>query len=55
MSAAIKNTSMKKSNTYLYLVCLVAALGGFLFGFDTAVITGPVGMVKPDFTIAPNY
>jgi len=34
---------------YLYLVCLVAALGGFLFGFDTAVISGTIGLVKHDF------
>lgn len=41
----------KKSNTYLYLVCLVAALGGFLFGFDTAVISGTVGLVKHNFNL----
>ncbi|RYD69214.1 MAG: MFS transporter, partial [Sphingobacteriales bacterium] len=35
--------------TYLYLVCLVAALGGFLFGFDTAVISGTISLVKGDF------
>ncbi|WP_183565172.1 sugar porter family MFS transporter [Mucilaginibacter sp. SP1R1] len=39
----------KTSNIYLYLVCLVAALGGFLFGFDTAVISGTVSLVKHDF------
>ncbi|ARK12934.1 sugar porter family MFS transporter [Fibrella sp. ES10-3-2-2] len=41
----------KTNNTYLYLVCLVAALGGFLFGFDTAVISGTVSLVKSDFTL----
>lgn len=41
----------KKSNGYLYLVCLVAALGGFLFGFDTAVISGTVSLVKHDFNL----
>lgn len=41
----------KKNNTYLYLVCLVAALGGFLFGFDTAVISGTVSLVKSDFSL----
>ena len=46
---------MKKSNTYLYLVCLVAALGGFLFGFDTAVISGTVSLVKHDFNLDANY
>lgn len=41
----------KANNTYLYLVCLVAALGGFLFGFDTAVISGTVSLVRNDFTL----
>lgn len=38
---------------YLYLVCLVAALGGFLFGFDTAVISGTISLVKGDFGLTP--
>lgn len=38
---------------YLYLVCLVAALGGFLFGFDTAVISGTISLVKNDFSLNP--
>ncbi len=29
-----------KSKTYVFFLALVAALGGFLFGFDTAVISG---------------
>jgi SP family arabinose:H+ symporter-like MFS transporter len=45
------STAAKKSSTYLYLVCLVAALGGFLFGFDTAVISGTVSLVKNDFSL----
>lgn len=44
-----QSAQVKKS--YLYLVCLVAALGGFLFGFDTAVISGTVGLVKHDFQL----
>lgn len=44
-------TTTKQSSTYLYLVCLVAALGGFLFGFDTAVISGTVSLVKKDFNL----
>ena len=38
-----------KVGYYLYLVCLVAALGGFLFGFDTAVISGTISLVTRDF------
>jgi len=55
MSTATTNTLTKKSNIYLYLVCLVAALGGFLFGFDTAVISGTVSLVKHDFNLDANY
>ncbi len=36
---------------YLFFVCLVSALGGFLFGFDTAVISGTVGFVKQQFSL----
>lgn len=37
---------------YLGLVCLVASLGGFLFGFDTAVISGTIGMVEGLFNLS---
>jgi SP family arabinose:H+ symporter-like MFS transporter len=47
----VNNKEAKMSNTYLYFVCLVAALGGFLFGFDTAVISGTVSLVKHDFSL----
>lgn len=42
-------SDIKRSSIYLYLVCLVAALGGFLFGFDTAVISGTISLVTRDF------
>lgn len=51
MQIATTNTLSKRNNTYLYLVCLVAALGGFLFGFDTAVISGTVSLVTHDFSL----
>ena len=51
MILSTENITVKNSNTYLYLVCLVAALGGFLFGFDTAVISGTVSLVKHDFNL----
>lgn len=34
---------------YLALVCLVASLGGLLFGFDTAVISGTVERVQQQY------
>lgn len=36
---------------YLAATCLVASLGGLLFGFDTAVISGTVERVKTQFSL----
>ena len=41
---------MKSTNTsYLILLTLVATLGGLLFGYDTAVISGTVGSLESFF------
>ncbi len=40
------------SFTYLLLACLVAGLGGLLFGFDTAVISGTEGPVAKLFHLS---
>jgi SP family arabinose:H+ symporter-like MFS transporter len=37
---------------YLMLVCFVASLGGLLFGFDTAVISGIVERVRQQFALS---
>ena len=37
------------SKLFLAQVCFVASLGGILFGFDTAVISGTVSMVESQF------
>jgi SP family xylose:H+ symportor-like MFS transporter len=34
-------------------VCLVAALGGLLFGYDTAVIAGAIGFLQEHFRLDP--
>ena len=34
------------------MVCIVASLGGLLFGFDTAVISGTIGMVETLFGLS---
>ncbi len=38
-----------KTNTFVFAISLVSALGGLLFGFDTAVIAGTVDMVKDQY------
>lgn len=37
------------SASYVYLIAAVAALGGLLFGFDTAIINGALLFLKKDF------
>lgn len=45
------STSSRGSRLYLAVVSTVAALGGFLFGFDTAVISGCVGFLEDQFAL----
>lgn len=37
---------------YVYLVTVVAALGGLLFGYDTAVIAGAIGFLQTKFELS---
>ncbi len=46
------NSTSSSRFRYLALICIIAALGGFLFGFDTAVISGVVGFVKDEFSMS---
>ncbi|MCP3145354.1 sugar porter family MFS transporter [Pyxidicoccus xibeiensis] len=41
--------SPKVSVTRVFMITTVAALGGFLFGFDTAVINGTIGALQTTF------
>ncbi len=41
-----------KSKTYVISVSVVAALGGFLFGFDTAIIAGATRFLKEQFALS---
>jgi sugar porter (SP) family MFS transporter len=36
---------------YVFLVAMVAALGGLLFGYDTAVISGAIGFLRTRFDL----
>jgi len=42
------------STTYVFVVTLVAALGGLLFGYDTGVINGAIGPLKAHFSLDPR-
>ncbi len=42
------------SAVYVFLVCIVAALGGLLFGYDTGVISGAIGPLEARFNLNPK-
>jgi len=39
---------------YVWLLAGVAALGGLLFGYDTAVISGAIGFLRDHFALSPE-
>jgi len=45
----------KGSVLYVALVCVVAALGGLLFGYDTGVIAGAIGFLEVHFNLDPSF
>jgi sugar porter (SP) family MFS transporter len=40
---------MKKSSLYLYFICFIATMGGLMFGFDVAIISGAIPFIQPYF------
>jgi sugar porter (SP) family MFS transporter len=36
-------------NFFLYFICLIATMGGLMFGFDIAIISGAVPFIQPFF------
>lgn len=42
----------KFNASYIFLVSLVSALGGLLFGFDTAIISGAITFIEPYFKLS---
>ena len=48
----IKSASNKMNMGYVVFMAIVAAIGGILFGYDTAVISGTTEMVKGQFALS---
>tara|TARA_R110002049_G_scaffold97783_1_gene238166 strand:- start:8144 stop:9487 length:1344 start_codon:yes stop_codon:yes gene_type:complete len=44
---------MKKQKTLIKMAA-IGALGGFLFGYDTAVISGAIGFMETKFSLTPS-
>ncbi|WP_242113044.1 sugar porter family MFS transporter [Luteimonas aquatica] len=51
MNAVASASPARASNARVIAIASVAALGGFLFGFDTAVINGAVDAIRGDFRL----
>lgn len=43
-----------QKNNYLFKITAIGALGGFLFGYDTAVISGAIGFMETKFSLTPS-
>lgn len=44
---------MKQSSLFTMMICIIAALGGLLFGFDMAVISGVLPLMQDQFALSP--
>src|SRR4051794_39988316 len=51
--AAAATSQNEKTTGRALLIAAVAAIGGFLFGFDTAVINGAVNAIRDQFRLSP--
>ena len=45
------NTREIVTTRYVYVMSLIAAIGGFLFGFDTGVISGAIEFIRDHFSL----
>ena len=46
-------TTVSQSSYFVFKVSIVAAIGGLLFGYDTAVIAGVIGYLQKKFSLSP--
>lgn len=52
-TATAAQRAVARATAHVVLIAAVAAIGGFLFGFDTAVINGAVSAVQAHFHVGP--
>ncbi|WP_256759418.1 sugar porter family MFS transporter [Cohnella sp. WQ 127256] len=51
MNSSLNDKSQQVSLKFVTLVSIISALGGLLFGFDTAVVSGAIGFMKERFLL----
>ncbi|MEO6453503.1 MAG: sugar porter family MFS transporter [Ginsengibacter sp.] len=49
----LQQNSTKSAADFILKISVVAAIGGLLFGYDTAVIAGVIGYLKIKFSLSP--
>ncbi len=47
-------TQRRKTTGYVYPIAFIAAMGGFLFGYDTGVVSGAQTFFSKDFHLSPT-
>ena len=52
MNKLSSSSEAKYNLLYVYFICLVAALGGLMFGFDLGIITGIVPYIEHQFSLS---
>lgn len=53
MNSSPSQLSKQSQMRYVIMVSVVAAIGGLLFGYDTAVIAGAIGSIQTKFELSP--
>ena len=53
MSSIQNNSSNQSPMKFVIMISVVAAIGGLLFGYDTAVIAGAIGSIQTKFDLSP--
>ena len=51
----LQDTPKRINAVYLYLIALVAAVGGFLFGYDLQLISGAILFLEKQFELSPSW
>jgi SP family arabinose:H+ symporter-like MFS transporter len=46
-----KNLPTKQNKSFVYLISIIVAIGGFNFGFDVSIISGAIIFMKPTFNL----
>lgn len=53
-SSAASSVSAPANSNYVFRIALVAAVGGFLFGYDLSVVSGAILFLKREFNLTPS-